>query len=97
MFVGQENSYDGLLGGPWVDSAAVDRRLQDSQAAGRLGPASNAAASHIDLQKGWHGRRRAGEVCAIAHGLQQLLLPLLQGVQFAGVLLVGLTGTRGRL
>lgn len=96
MLVGQENPYDGLLRGTRVDSAAIGGRLQDGQAVGGLSPSSRATASHLDLQKGWHGRRRAGEVGTIAHSLQQLLLPLLQGIQFTGVLLVGLAGGRGQ-
>lgn len=97
LFVGQEDPDDGLLGGARVGSAGVSRGLQDSQGVGGrwkgLGPTPNPTTSHLDLQKGWHRRRRAGEVCTVAHGLQQLLLPLLQGVQFTGVLLIGLTET----
>lgn len=97
LFVWQEDPDDGLLRGARVGPASVCGGLQDSRGVGGRGkgpsPPSNPTTSHLDLQKGWRGRRRAGEVCTVAHSLQQLLLTLLQGVQFTGVLLIGLTGT----
>lgn len=96
LFVGQKDPDDGFLGGARVGSAGVGGGLQDRQGVGGrgkgLGPPSDPAASHLDLVEGWHWGWRAGEVCAVPHGLQQLLLPLLQGVQFTGVLLIGLGG-----
>lgn len=95
LFVGEEHPNNGLLRGARVGSGGVSGHLQNGQVIGGRGkglsPPSCPTTSHLDLQKGWHGGGRAGEVCTVAHSLQQLLLPLLQGVQFTCVLFIGLT------
>lgn len=84
LLVGQEDPDDGLVRGPRVGPRGVAGGLQHRQTVG--GPRGGQRG-----QRGQRGGDRGGGAKA-ARGLQQLLLPLLEGVQLAGVLLVRLQG-----
>lgn len=112
LLVGEEDPDDGLLWGPRVDPHSITGGLEHRQAVGgqrrglgqmlggptsSSGPAAEPGPSHhLDLEGGGGGGGGAVGRAEGAHGLQQLLLPLLEGVQLAGVLLIGLQGEHHR-